>query len=209
MPTERRHPPINGGTDIPPGFGDAWTDPRGMYLSGAVASQVWHHLGWPGLIVPEGTAFTSGPGESIGGTPPIDVAFIDGTVGYRRHYEGHTPNPDWPSFMALAARHFDTSRPVVVPGQRFALGRRRRGAAGGVVGTVRAADAGQNPLGNWQITGGTGVGAFTIDHDTGEISLARRHRLDLPRRAEVTLKVVVDDRKVTSMEETVTIDLRP
>ncbi|HEX6471328.1 MAG TPA: cadherin repeat domain-containing protein [Streptosporangiaceae bacterium] len=200
---------INGGTDVPPGFGDAWTDPRGMYLSGAVASQVWNHLGWPGLIVPDGTPFTSGPGESIGGTPPIDVAFIDGTVGYRRHHEGHTPNPDWPSFMALAARHFGTSRPVVTPGQRFGLGHARRGT---VVGTVRATDADGDALGNWQITGGTGAAAFTIDRDTGAVSLADPRALDRGRagrggRGSVTLRVIVDDRRLTSMEETVTIDL--
>jgi len=29
----------------------AWTDPRGMYLAGAVSSRVWEHLGWPFLIV--------------------------------------------------------------------------------------------------------------------------------------------------------------
>jgi hypothetical protein len=196
---------INGGTDTPPGFGDAWTDPRGMYLSGAVASQVWSHLGWPGLIVPVATVFTSGPGESIGGTPPIDVAFIDGTVGYRRHHEGHTPNPDWPSFMTLAARHFDGSRPAVVPGQRFAIGHR----TAGVIGTVRATDDDAGALGNWQITGGTGVGAFRIDRDSGAISVASARALDrLRRRAEVTLTVVVDDRKLTSKAETVTIDLR-
>jgi hypothetical protein len=97
----------SGGTDTPPGFGDAWTDPRGMYLAGALASPVWHLLGRPGQVIPAGTVFTSGPGESLGGTPPVDVAFIDGTVGWRRHHEGHTPIPDWPSFMELVARHFD------------------------------------------------------------------------------------------------------
>jgi hypothetical protein len=95
----------NAGTDTPPGFGDAWTDPRGEYLSGAFASPAWELLGQPGQVIPAGTVFTSGPGESIGGTPPIDVAFIDGTVGWRRHSAGHTPVPDWPSFMALTTRH--------------------------------------------------------------------------------------------------------
>jgi hypothetical protein len=189
---------------MPPGFGDAWTDPRGMYLSSAVAAQVWQHLGWPGLVIPDGTVFTSGPGESIGGTPPIDVAFIDGTMGWRRHHEGHTPNPDWPSFMALTARHFASSRPVITPGQRFTLDRRRPNA----IGTVRATDADHDALGNWQITGGTGAGAFTINRATGEIRLAPHHGLTPRHPASLTLTVIVDDRRLTSREETVTVDLR-
>jgi hypothetical protein len=190
----------SGGTDTPPGFGDAWTNPRGMYLAGAISSQVWEHLGWPGQIIPAGTVFTSGAGEAIGGTPPIDVAFIDGTVGWRRHHEGHTPIPDWPDFMRLTARHFDDTRPVVAPSQHF----RTAGRPGDVVGTVRATDAGSAVLGNWQIVGGSGVGKFTIDPDTGRIRITR----DRDRSASHTLIVVVDDRKLTSKPEVITIDVR-
>jgi len=187
-----------GGEDIPPGFGDAWTDPRGMYLSGAVATPVWDLLGWPGLVIPGGTEFTSGPGESIGGTPPVDVAFIDGTIGWRRHHEGHTPVPDWPSFMTLMARHFSGSRPVVTPGQRFRLG------AGPVVGTIAA--TGSGPLGNWQVTGGTGVGRFAVSRGTGQITAAHARPAGHRRPPRYTLTVIVDDRKLTSSEETVVID---
>ncbi|MCA1836449.1 MAG: hypothetical protein LC721_09025, partial [Actinobacteria bacterium] len=155
----------------------------------------------PGLIIPEGTVFTSGPGESIGGTPPIDVAFIDGTMGWRRHHEGHTPNPDWPAFMQLTARHFDDDRPVVPPGQRFTLG----DGPAGVVGTVRATGAG--PLGNWQITGGTGAGAFAIDRGTGRIVVTDLRDCDLVHRNDFTLTVIVDDRKLASSAQTVTIDV--
>jgi hypothetical protein len=190
----------NGGTDVPPGFGDAWTDPRGMYLSGAVSSQVWELLGWPGQIIPPGTAFTSGPGESIGGTPAIDLAFIDGTVGWRRHHEGHTPNPDWPAFVELTARHFNRTRPVVAPGQRFTVGRGRR-----EVGTVQAADPGGAALGNWQITGGSGAQAFAIDRSSGRITV-RDHRA-LGHVGSHTLTVVVDNRALTSKAEVVLIRL--
>jgi hypothetical protein len=188
----------NGGTDTPPGFGDAWTNPRGMYLAGAVSSQVWHRLGWPGQIIPAGTAFTSGPGEAIGGTPAIDEAFIDGTVGWRRHHEGHTPVPDWPYFMQLTARHFDDRRPTVVPNQHFELDERTR-----VTGPVRT--MADTPVGNWQITGGTGVGHLAVNRTTGRITIARPHR-GLSRR--YTLTVVADDRKLTSRPETVTIHVR-
>jgi hypothetical protein len=193
----------NGGTDTPPGFGDAWTDPRGMYLAGTFSSPAWELLGWPGQVIPPGTVFTSGPGESIGGTPPLDVAFIDGTVGWRRHSPGHTPVPDWPSFMQLTARHLDDDRPVIRPGQRFTLG----DGPLNVVGMVLADDADGDSLANWQITGGSGVGLFTIDKDTGRLSLGDLSRCDLGRISRFTVWVTVDDRKLTSRSEPVTIDV--
>jgi hypothetical protein len=192
----------NGGQDIPPGFGDAWTDPRGMYLSGALSSPAWELLGWPGQVIPPGTVFTSGPGEAVGGTPPVDVAFIDGTVGYRRHHEGHTAVPDWPSFMDLVARHFDDARPVVAPGQRFTV---RGGRHGEALGTIRATGTGGDQLGNWQVTGGTGAYIFAVDAATGRLTLGHPELLRRFRRAHYTLTVVVDDRKLTSHEETVII----
>lgn len=193
----------NAGTDVPPGFGDAWTDPRGEFLAGALSSPVWELLGWPGQVIPPGTVFTSGPAESIGGTPPIGVAFIDGTVGWRRHAEGHTPNPDWPAFLQLTARHFDTTRPVVPPGQRFRLG----DGPANLVGTVRAADADGDPLGNWQVVGGTGAGRFRLDPRTGQLRIGRPRGLDLDRTRRFELTVVVDDRRLTSRPETVTIEV--
>jgi hypothetical protein len=192
----------NGGEDIPAGFGDAWTDPRGMYLSGALSSPVWELLGWPGQIIPPGTAFTSGPGEAVGGTPPVDVAFIDGTIGYRRHHEGHTAVPDWPSFMELTARHFSTSRPVITRGQRFTL---QGGRPGEVLGTIRARDADGDRLGNWQVTGGTGAYIFSVDPATGRLTLGDAGQLHRDRREHYTLTVIVDDRKLTSQEETVLV----
>ncbi len=178
------------------------TDTRGMYLSGALSSPVWNFLGWPGQIIPAGTVFTSGPGEAIGGTPPIDVAFIDGTVGYRRHHEGHTPDPDWPSFMQLAARHFNDKRPVVATDQHFTMQRETS-----AVGTVRATDADGDKLSNWQIIGGTGIGRFTINPSTGEIRVTDTHTFELLRGHSFTLTVVVDDRKLTSKPEVVTIQI--
>jgi hypothetical protein len=198
----------NGGQDIPPGFGDAWTDPRGMYLAGAISSPVWELLGWPGQVIPPGTVFTSGAGEAPGGTPPVDVAFIDGTVGYRRHHEGHTAVPDWPSFMQLTARHFNDSRPVIAPGQRFAV-RFADGRPREVLGTIKATDPDSDPLGNWQITGGTGAYIFAVDPATGQLTL--RDPDLLPRRGgrrEYTLTVVVDDRKLPSHEETIMVTTR-
>lgn len=191
----------NGGTDTPPGFGDAWQDPRGMYLAGKVASPVWELLGWRGQVIPDDVEFTSGPGEAVGGTPPIDVAFIDGNVGWRRHKEGHTPSPDRPSFVLQASRFFDNARPVVAPGQRFTAEQRQ----GAVVGTIRASDADGDGLGNWQITGGTGAYTFAVDRDTGRVTVADQRALT---RSRYTLSVIVDDGKLPSRVEVVTIDVR-
>jgi hypothetical protein len=87
--------------------GDAWADPRGMYLAGANATPVYELVGVDGLVVPEGTPFTSGPCESIGGTPPFDQAFIDGYVGFRRQDAGHVSAPGWPAFVEMATKVFD------------------------------------------------------------------------------------------------------
>jgi hypothetical protein len=88
---------------------DAWADPRGMYLAAVHATEVYNLVGIDGLLVPEGTEFTSGPGEPIGGTPPFDQQFIDGHLGYRRQNAGHTDAPGWPSFVEMSKKVFDLS----------------------------------------------------------------------------------------------------
>jgi hypothetical protein len=195
---------VTNGTDTPPGFGDAWADPRGTFLSGKLASPVWNLLGWKGQIVPDGTVFTSGADESIGGTPPFNVAFIDGTVGWRRQIEGHTPVPNWPTFALFAARYLNDGRPVVTPGQKFVLGE----GTGGVVGTVIASDddAG-DALGSWQIKGGAGAGLFTLSADTGEITIKQPLRIDYLRRLPYTLTVMVGDGKLPSNDEQVAVQI--
>ena len=193
---------VTNGTDTPPGFGDAWADPRGTFLSGKLASPVWDLLGWKGQIIPAGTVFTSGPDESIGGTPPFNVAFIDGTVGWRRQIEGHTPVPNWPTFAQFAARYLNDSRPVVAPGQTFVLG---EGPAG-VVGTVNATDEDSgDALGSWQIKGGDGAGVFALAADSGELTIKQPHRIDFHRRSAYRLTLMVGDGKLPSHDEEVSI----
>jgi hypothetical protein len=86
---------------------DAWADPRGMYLAGAHASEVYELVGVEGLVVPAGTEFTSGACEPIGGTPPFDQAFIEGNVGFRRQDAGHVDSPGWPSFVEMSKKILD------------------------------------------------------------------------------------------------------
>jgi len=73
-----------------------------------------------------------------------------------------------------------------------------------VVGTVLATDVDSDRLGNWQIVGGSGVGRFTIDPGTGQVRVTRDHPV---RQRHFTLRVVVDDRKLTSRPEVVTIEI--
>jgi hypothetical protein len=192
----------NGGTDTPRGNGDAWQDPRGMFLAGAVSSEVWNHLGWPGQIIPPGTVFTSGPDESVGGTPPFDVAFIDGNVGWRRHSQGHTDTPDWPAFVELASRFFEDTRPVIQASQKYTLG----AGAANVVGSVRASDGDDEPVANWQIKGGTGAYRFAINRNTGEITISNPALIDFASTS-YSLTLTADDSKLPAKDAVVTIDI--
>jgi hypothetical protein len=198
----------NGGTDTPyHGYGDAWQDPRGMYLAGRMSSPVWELLGWKGQVIPPGTVFTSNPtpynsGESIGGTPPFDTAFIDGTVGYRRHVQGHTDVPEWPVFVTFASKYLNDLRPVIAAGQTFTLEEQWEGAIGKVEGTP----GGGGPLQNWQIKGGTGAYIFSIDSQTGVIRVDDESKLD-PSASSYTLTLMASDGILPSHDQTVTINV--
>jgi len=195
----------NGGTDTPAGNGDAWQDPRGMYLIGAIAGPVWELLGWPGQVIPADTVFTSNPtsllnGESIGGTPPFNVSFIAGTVAWRRHSQGHTDQPEWPVFVTFASKYLNDVRPVIAPGQVFTLPASGSTAVGEVAGTA----GGGGQITNWQIKGGTGAYGFDIDSATGNISIADRTQLN--GASSYTLVLMASDGILPAHDTTVTIN---
>lgn len=51
-----------------------------------------------------------------------------------------------------------------------------------VVGTAQATDADRNTtLQGWKITGGIGAAVFTIDADTGQISIAKPELLEFTK----------------------------
>jgi hypothetical protein len=194
----------SAGTDTPPGNGDGWNDPRGTWLSGHLASPVWNVLGWKGQIVPEGTVFTSGIDESIGGTPPFNTAFIEGTVGWRRHTEGHTSVPDWATFALFANRYFSDNRPVIADGQEFSVDE----GSGGAIGAVEASDPDSgDTLGSWQVKGGDGAYLVTIDKDTGVLKLKDSAALAKGGQKKVRLTVFVGDGKRPSKDATVIVHL--
>jgi hypothetical protein len=207
---------ITDGTDTPPGFGDAWADPRGTFLSGLLASPVWNFLGWKGLIIPPGTPFTTDPGytppagctqcsaaaESVGGTPAFDAALIEGTVGWRRQKEGHTPVPNWPSFMVFASAYLNDGRPVIAANQTFVLGAGHRRS----VGKVQASDPDPGDrLGDWQIKGGSGTYRFAINSTSGELTVVDERAIDFAHTRSYEVVVMVGDGKLPSHDQTVHI----
>lgn len=73
--------------------GDGWADAKGTFLAAVGAGPVYKLLGAKDL----GTS----------GFPAIETPLIDGDLGFRQHSEGHTPAPNWPTFLTFASRHID------------------------------------------------------------------------------------------------------
>ncbi|MFL6416343.1 MAG: alpha/beta hydrolase family protein [Bryobacteraceae bacterium] len=71
---------------------DAWTDARGMFMAEVAAGPVYRLLGKKGL----GTTSYPAP----------ETAIMSGDLAFRQHTAGHTPNPNWPAFLAFAEREF-------------------------------------------------------------------------------------------------------
>ena len=74
--------------------GDGWTDPKGMFLAAVGAGPVYRLLGKRDL----GTAEF----------PAIETPLIDGEIAFRQHSGGHTPAPNWPTFLKFASRYLKT-----------------------------------------------------------------------------------------------------
>lgn len=71
--------------------GDYWVDAKGMFLAGAHAGPVYQLLGKKDL----GTMTF----------PPVETGLMDGDVAFRQHSSGHTPGPNWPTFITFAERY--------------------------------------------------------------------------------------------------------
>ncbi len=72
--------------------GDGWVDVKGMFLAAAASSEVYELLGKKGLGTNE--------------FPKIETALIDGDIAFRQHTAGHTPAPNWATFIEFASRYF-------------------------------------------------------------------------------------------------------
>ena len=71
---------------------DAWVDAHGTFLAGVAAGPVYRLLGKKDLGT---TVF-----------PPTEAGILGGDLAFRQHNAGHTPNPNWPYFLAFAEREF-------------------------------------------------------------------------------------------------------
>ena len=72
--------------------GDGWVDAKGSFLAGAGAGPVYRLLGKRDL----GTAEF----------PPMETGLMNGEIAFRQHAGGHTPTPNWPTFLDYAARYW-------------------------------------------------------------------------------------------------------
>lgn len=72
--------------------GDAWVDARGMFMACVHAGPVYQLLGKKALGT---TVF-----------PPVGTPLNKGELAFRQHSGGHTPGPNWPTFLDFASRYF-------------------------------------------------------------------------------------------------------
>jgi len=71
--------------------GDGWTDTKGTFLAAVGAGPVYKLLGKKDLGTSE--------------FPPIETPLIGGDLAFRQHSGGHTPAPNWPTFLTFASRY--------------------------------------------------------------------------------------------------------
>ncbi len=71
--------------------GDGWVDAKGMFMAAVAAGPVYKLLGKKDLGT---TVF-----------PPIETPLISGDIAFRQHTAGHTPAPNWPTFLEFAGRY--------------------------------------------------------------------------------------------------------
>jgi len=78
--------------------GDGWADAKGMFLAAAAAGPVYKLLGK----------------KVLGATdlPPIETPLINGDLAFRQHTGGHTPTPNWPTFLTFASRYVKAPPPT-------------------------------------------------------------------------------------------------
>ena len=71
--------------------GDGWVDAKGSFMAAAAAGPVYKLLGKKDMGT---TVF-----------PPLETPLIDGDSAFRQHSGGHTPGPNWPTFLTFANRY--------------------------------------------------------------------------------------------------------
>ena len=72
--------------------GDGWVDARGMFMAAVAAGPVYKLLGKKDLGTTE--------------MPAVETGLMQGDISFRQHNSGHTPVPNWPTFIEFANRYF-------------------------------------------------------------------------------------------------------
>jgi hypothetical protein len=72
--------------------GDEWADATGSFLGCVYAGPVYKLLGKQGLKTSQ--------------MPPVETALMNGDLAFRQHSGGHTPDPNWTTFLTFASRYF-------------------------------------------------------------------------------------------------------
>lgn len=76
--------------------GDGWVDAKGMFLAAAHAGPVYKLLGKKDLGTME--------------FPPMETGLMAGDITFRQHSGGHTPGPNWPTFLEFASRYLKAGK---------------------------------------------------------------------------------------------------
>jgi hypothetical protein len=63
-----------------------------MFLAGVHAGPAYRLLGRKDLGTTE--------------FPKVETGLLDGDISFRQHTAGHTPGPNWPTFLTFAERYF-------------------------------------------------------------------------------------------------------
>jgi len=84
---------LGGGT---PEGGDGWADVRGTWMAEVAAGPVYRLLGRKSL------SDENGPTDAF---PPVGKALVAGDLAFRQHPYGHTPLPDYATFLEWAGRY--------------------------------------------------------------------------------------------------------
>lgn len=79
--------------------GDGWADSEGMFMAAAGAGPVYKLLDKQDL----GTITF----------PPIETPLVNGDIAFRQHSGGHTPAPNWPTFLTFASRYIKSPSPAM------------------------------------------------------------------------------------------------
>ncbi len=75
--------------------GDGWVDAKGMFLAAVGAGPVYRLLGKKDLATVD--------------FPAIETPLIAGDLAFRQHTGGHTPVPNWPTFITFASRYLNVA----------------------------------------------------------------------------------------------------